>query len=59
MHGCSVQNTMIWISMLLPCCETSVGVGRVVGTIIPQFETEALIAGRLRIIRELTEVFHD
>ena len=32
--------------------KTSVGVGRVVGTIIPQYETEALITEGLRIIRE-------
>ena len=32
--------------------KTSIGVGRVVGTIIPQYETEKLIAEGLKIIQQ-------
>ena len=38
--------------MLLSNCKTSLGLGRVVATIIPQYENEALLAEGLNILKE-------
>ena len=41
----------VWLSMLLLVVKTSLGIGRVVATIIPQYETTDLLVQGLQIIK--------
>ena len=51
MHGCYTQNIEVWFSLFL-VVRTSIGIGRVVGTIIPQYENEELITEGLSILTQ-------
>jgi len=50
MHGCYTQNIEVWFSLFL--VRTSIGIGHVVGTIIPQYENEELITEGLSILTQ-------
>ena len=42
----------VWVTMLLPDYKTSLGMNRVVATIIPQYESEELLANGLQILKQ-------
>ena len=50
MHGCYTQNIEVWFSLFL--VRTSIGIGHVVGTIIPQYENKELITEGLSILTQ-------
>jgi len=50
MYGCHLQNPEIWFPCFFLVAKTAIGKGCVIGTIIPQYETEELIAEGLKVI---------